>query len=119
LGGAKEIHVRVACPPIIAPCFYGIDMSTVDELFAPQFLRGGELTTQIQDDMARALEADSLRYLPVDAIARAIGIGEQRLCQACITGQYPTPYGQKLYQIALDNQGRQPGGRTYEAAAVP
>ncbi len=118
LGGAKEIHVRVACPPIIAPCFYGIDMSTVDELFAPQFLRGGELTREVQDEMARSLEADSLRYLPVSAIARAIGISDQQLCQACITGQYPTPYGQKLYQIALDNQGR-PGGRTYEAAATP
>ena len=39
----KEIHVRVACPPIISPCFYGIDMSTVSELFAPQFLQGGPL----------------------------------------------------------------------------
>ena len=39
-GGAREIHVRVACPPIIAPCFYGIDMSTINELFAPQFLEG-------------------------------------------------------------------------------
>ena len=40
-GGAAEIHVRVACPPIIAPCFYGIDMSTIDELFAPAFLPDG------------------------------------------------------------------------------
>ena len=39
-GGAREIHVRVACPPIIAPCFYGIDMSTVRELFAPRFMQG-------------------------------------------------------------------------------
>src|SRR5438477_2219264 len=39
-GGAKEIHVRVACPPIIAPCFYGIDMSTVKELFAPRYMKG-------------------------------------------------------------------------------
>src|SRR4029078_12186435 len=37
-GGAAEVHVRVACPPIIAPCFYGIDMSTVGELFAPQHM---------------------------------------------------------------------------------
>ena len=41
VGRAKEIHVRVACPPIIAPCFYGIDMSTVSELFAPRFMQGG------------------------------------------------------------------------------
>ena len=39
-GGAREIHVRIACPPIIAPCFYGIDMSTVRELFAPRFMAG-------------------------------------------------------------------------------
>ena len=68
----KEIHVRVACPPIVAPCFYGIDMSTVDELFAPKFLRGRALTDEVQAEMAAALGADSLRYLPVESIARAI-----------------------------------------------
>ena len=41
VGRAKEIHVRVACPPIIAPCFYGIDMSTISELFAPRFMQRG------------------------------------------------------------------------------
>src|SRR5438874_715419 len=45
-GGAKEIHVRVACPPIIAPCFYGIDMSTVAELYAPKFMRGKIITLE-------------------------------------------------------------------------
>ncbi len=53
LGGVREIHVRVACPPIIAPCFYGIDMSTVGELFAPPFLHGGQLTEESQVEMAR------------------------------------------------------------------
>ncbi len=55
LGGPREIHVRVACPPIVAPCFYGIDMSTVDELFAPHFLRGGALTDEAagRDGQAR------------------------------------------------------------------
>ena len=43
-GGAREIHVRVACPPIVAPCFYGIDMSTVRELFAPRFMKGSRPT---------------------------------------------------------------------------
>ena len=73
LGLPKEIHVRVACPPIIAPCFYGIDMSTVSELFAPQFLQGEPLTPAIEAKMAARLGADSLRYLPVEAVARAIG----------------------------------------------
>jgi amidophosphoribosyltransferase len=103
-GGAAEIHVRVACPPIIAPCFYGIDMSTISELFAPKFMEDGELTDEVQDEMARTLGADSLRYLPVDSVARAIGLASDSLCQACITGNYPTPHGQRLYQIALDER---------------
>ncbi|MEX2173018.1 MAG: amidophosphoribosyltransferase [Pirellulaceae bacterium] len=115
LGGAKEIHVRVACPPILAPCFYGIDMSTVDELFAPKMLRGREMSAEVEAEMAAALGADSLRYLPVDSIARALGKPESSLCQACITGQYPTPHGQKLYQIALENVGQTDcARRTYE-----
>lgn len=115
LGGAKEIHVRVACPPIVAPCFYGIDMSTVDELFAPKILRGRELTDEVQAEMADALGADSLRYLPVESIARAIDLPTSSLCRACITGRYPTEHGQKLYQIALDNVGRSDcSRRTYE-----
>ena len=52
-GGAREIHVRVACPPIVAPCFYGIDMSTVKELFAPRFMHGSRPTTEEQYAMAR------------------------------------------------------------------
>jgi len=115
LGGAKEIHVRVACPPIVAPCFYGIDMSTVDELFAPKFLKGRPLTDEVQTEMADALGADSLRYLPVESIARAINLPSNRLCQACITGRYPTPHGQTLYQIALENVGKADAARrTYE-----
>ena len=113
-GGAKEIHVRVACPPIIAPCFYGIDMSTIGELFAPPFLPDGQLTHEAQREMAKKLGADSLRYLPVEAIARAIGFDDDQLCRACITGEYPTPYGQKLYQIALQN-GDARVGRTYDS----
>ncbi len=112
-GGAKEIHVRVACPPIIAPCFYGIDMSTVDELFAPKFLEGGELTEEAQRKMAAELGCDSLRYLPVSAIARSIQLEQDQLCQACITGNYPTECGQRLYGIALKNTGL-PQIRTYE-----
>jgi len=106
LGGAKEIHVRVACPPIVAPCFYGIDMPTVDDLFAPKFLKGGPLTDEVPAAMAKQLGADSLRYLPVEAIARAIDLPGSQLCQACITGKYPTKRGQELYQIDLKDSGK-------------
>lgn len=117
-GGAKEIHVRVACPPIIAPCFYGIDMSTISELFAPKFIGPEGFTDETQERMAQVLEADTLRYLPIDAIARAIGLPVEALCRACVTGEYPTAVGQRLYQIALDRKNAPVGGRTYEAAGV-
>ncbi|MBA3313217.1 MAG: amidophosphoribosyltransferase [Planctomycetaceae bacterium] len=116
-GRAREVHVRVACPPIIAPCFYGIDMSTIGELFAPKFMSDGELTSEIEEEMAAALGADSLRYLPVSAIARAVGMAGDGLCQACITGEYPTPAGRHLYQLAIDKSrsGQEANGRTYDA----
>lgn len=102
-GGAKEIHVRVACPPIVAPCFYGIDMSTIKQLFAPNFYPPGEpLTDEIQDEMARVLGCDSLRFLPVESLSKAIGIPQDGLCQACVSGNYPTPAGQRLYQLDRD-----------------
>lgn len=120
VGGAKEIHVRVACPPIIAPCFYGIDMSTIDQLIGPKyFSTEGHLTDESQQRLADDLGADSLRYLPVDAIARAIGKPAEHLCQACVTGKYPTECGQHLYQIALDNRGTKVDTqRTYEQLAA-
>ena len=114
LGLAKEIHVRIACPPIVAPCFYGIDMSTIGELFAPPFLREGVLTEEAQVEMASRLGADSLRYLPVESVARSIGMPSDALCQACLTGHYPTPAGERLYQIALGHDPRSGASRTYE-----
>jgi amidophosphoribosyltransferase len=119
LGRAREIHVRVACPPIVAPCFYGIDMSTIGELFAPRFLQGGPMTEAVQAEMAASLGADSLRYLPVESIARAIAFDSDQLCQACITGEYPSPAGQELYQIALANAKVVGSKRTYESETVP
>ncbi|MBN2024326.1 MAG: amidophosphoribosyltransferase [Pirellulales bacterium] len=119
LGRAREIHVRVACPPIVSPCFYGIDMSTISELFAPAYLQGGPLTEEVERKMAADLGADSLRYLPVESVARAIGLDADRLCRACITGVYPTPCGQKLARKAQENYLAGVAGRTYESAASP
>lgn len=126
VGRAKEIHVRIACPPIIAPCFYGIDMSTVSELFAPRFMNEDRPREEVFAEMAQELGADSLRYLPIDSIARALNRPADELCRACITGRYPTPHGQKLYEIALSNaesgvaadaNGCEPR-RTYEEPAA-
>jgi amidophosphoribosyltransferase len=121
-GGAREIHLRVACPPIIAPCFYGIDMSRRDELFATQFADqpDGTVSIEAQRRMAKELGADSLRYLPVEAIARSVTFSSDQLCRACITGHYPSIAGQRLYQIDVAESG-QPSGpgrvRAYELAS--
>jgi amidophosphoribosyltransferase len=117
VGRAREVHVRVACPPIIGPCFYGIDMSTIDELFAPNFMEGTHITPEAEREMARAIGADSLRYLPIEAIARCVDLERHSLCQACVDGIYPTEAGERLYQIALGNSGVIDAGvgRTYEA----
>jgi len=120
VGRAKEIHVRVACPPIVAPCFYGIDMSTIGELFAPRFQKEGQSAESMFAAMAAELGADSLRYLPVESIARAVEKPAEDLCRACITGEYPTPWGRRLYGIALDknDKGQDTGPqRTYEAVS--
>jgi amidophosphoribosyltransferase len=76
-------------------------MSTIDELFAPRFIRPDRSVDEMHMAMARELGADSLRYLPVESIARAVERPVEELCQACITGRYPTPCGQQLYDIAL------------------
>ena len=70
--------------------------------------------------MARELGADSLRYLPVDSIARSVSLAPDRLCRACITGEYPTDTGRDLYQIecnplAADARSRL---RAYETAVA-
>ena len=110
--GAKEVHVRVSCPPIVSPCFYGIDMSTSGELFAPQFTTAdytGVPTPAMHADMAHALGLNSLRYLSVHDVATALHTTEHTLCTGCITGCYPTPCGQQLAQEAVAA-----GERAYE-----
>ncbi|MFP6692233.1 MAG: amidophosphoribosyltransferase, partial [Pirellulales bacterium] len=114
LGQASEIHVRVASPPIIAPCFYGIDMSRLNELFAPKFINGDPITSETETKMAEDVGADSLRYLPVESIARAIGKDADQLCQACITGNYPTEHGQRLYEIERSKPRERATSRAYE-----
>ncbi|MCJ2520781.1 MAG: amidophosphoribosyltransferase [Candidatus Thermoplasmatota archaeon] len=78
--GAKEIHVRIGCPPIRAPCYLGIDMKTRD-----QFAANGRTVEQIRD----SLGADSLEYLTIEGLVRAISMSEEDLCLGCLTAVYP------------------------------
>ncbi len=116
-GMAREVHVRVACPPVVAPCTYGIDMSTVKELFVPRFFNRsirGDLSEEDFSQLASDLGATSLRYLTIESLLRGIGYPKEDLCLACLTGEYPTPWGERLYQIALEERNQTLAGRTYE-----
>jgi amidophosphoribosyltransferase len=80
--GATEIHMRVTSPPIRWPCFYGIDMSTRQELVA------SDLTVA---EVREFIGADSLAYLSLDALVEATGSGKGDFCRACFDGHYPIP----------------------------
>ncbi len=121
-GKAKEIHVRITCPPIMAPCCYGIDMASIAELYAPQFAErvyDGMLPKKITDRMAKDVGADTLMYMPVESIPRCIGLPREALCMACITGKYPTPCGRSMYRVArqMFHEGKE--GRAYESNKPP
>ncbi|MFC7250886.1 amidophosphoribosyltransferase [Halomicroarcula sp. GCM10025324] len=78
--GAEEVHVRIGSPPIVSPCYMGIDMASREELIA-----AGQSVEDIRDE----IEADSLSYLSIDAIAAALGESRADLCLGCVTGEYP------------------------------
>ncbi|HIH62214.1 MAG TPA: amidophosphoribosyltransferase [Methanobacteriales archaeon] len=80
--GAREIHLRIGCPPITSPCYYGIAMATKEELLA-----SNRTIEQIRD----ILGVDSLGYLSIKSLVEAIGISKEDLCTGCLDGEYPTP----------------------------
>ncbi|HLE61910.1 MAG TPA: amidophosphoribosyltransferase, partial [Pyrinomonadaceae bacterium] len=79
--GAKEIHVRISCPPTISPCYYGIDTPNKSELIAAQMS---------VDEICSFIEADSLGYLSLQGMIEAIGIDADAACVACWNENYPT-----------------------------
>lgn len=79
--GATEVHVRISCPPTISPCYYGVDTPTRTELIA---------ASQSVEEIRRYLEADSLGYLSLEGLRRALGDTDKKFCTSCYTGSYPT-----------------------------
>ncbi len=81
--GAKEVHVRVSCPPHRNPCVYGIDFPDRNKLMA---------ANNSVDEIRRYLNADSLAYLTQDGMVKATGLPRESFCMACYDGSYPVPY---------------------------
>ena len=116
-GRIRQLHLRVASPPILGPCFYGIDMSTVSELFAPKCLKRvyrGVLPEEQATKMAQAVNADSLKYLPINSLPGCIGLPEEELCLACLNHHYPTSAGKCLYRRSIRRARNNDHRRAYE-----
>lgn len=95
--GAAEVHVRISSPPVLWPCFYGIDFATRAELIAPG------LTI---DEICRSIGADSLGYVSLAGLVAATGIPRDRLCMACFDGHYPVhiPENSMVRALGKDDQ---------------
>src|SRR5580692_4584280 len=80
--GAKEVHMRISCPPTISPCYYGVDTPSKNQLIA---------ANKSVDEIREYIGADSLAYLSLEGLRRAAGEGDEKVyCTGCYTGKYPT-----------------------------
>jgi amidophosphoribosyltransferase len=79
--GASEVHVRISSPPVVSPCFYGIDLASEDEMIAAH---------AAVDDVRAAIGATSLAYLSLEGLQAATRRPADALCRACLTREYPT-----------------------------
>ena len=94
--GAKEVHMRVSCPPLRFPCFYGIDFPTKKELIA-----SGHSVDEIRDFMG----LDSLEYLSLEGMLKSMLLPEEEFCTACFSGKYPTVIPKNLSKEILEKRG--------------
>ncbi|HKY31429.1 MAG TPA: amidophosphoribosyltransferase [Candidatus Polarisedimenticolia bacterium] len=95
--GAKEVHMRISCPPTIGPCYYGVDTPLRSELIA---------ATHSVEEIRKHVRADSLAYLSLEGMMRAVGASEG-FCTACYTNKYPIEFPrEKVLQIGLFDKAR-------------
>jgi len=92
-GGAREIHMRVCAPPICYPCFFGVDMATRWELIAAQ---------KTIPEIREYIDADSLGFLSIDGLIKAMALPKEIFCLACFTGEYPVPVQLEMDKLALE-----------------
>jgi amidophosphoribosyltransferase len=94
--GVKEIHLLVSCPPHRFPCYYGIDFPSSKELIA---------ANRNIEDIRRFLDLDSLHYLSMDGLLRAIDIPKEQLCLSCFNGKYPLCLEKEFSKGWLERNG--------------
>lgn len=92
--GATEVHMRICAPPIAWPCFFGVDMATRRELIAAR---------KSIEEIREWVGADSLGYLSLDGLVRAIDVPNEKFCVACLTGNYPVPVQLEMDKLALES----------------
>lgn len=90
--GAKEVHVRITCPPIKHPCFFGVDMPTYEELIA---------NNMKIPEIQQFAGADSLGYLSLEGLIEATGLKKDNFCLACFNGEYPLKIDGQKGKLAL------------------
>jgi len=97
--GAKEVHMRISSPPLLHPCYYGIDMATEKEFMASH---------KTLEDIRKSLKVDSVRYLSIDGLIEAIGESKDKFCFACFNGDYPVPIPDsiKFDKYSIDREDR-------------
>ncbi|MGD0298541.1 MAG: amidophosphoribosyltransferase [Bryobacteraceae bacterium] len=95
--GATEVHMRISCPPTISPCFYGVDTPRENELIA---------ANHSIDEIREFVEADSLAYLSLDSLRRAVADDHKQYCYACYTRDYPTELVQIEELVAAKGRRR-------------
>jgi amidophosphoribosyltransferase len=103
--GAREVHVRVSCPPHMNPCVYGIDFPDRSKLMA---------ANHSLEEIRQYLKADSVRYLSLEGMVQAIRRTQDSLCLACYNGDYPVPYDPNLDKQIMERR-RQRSPRLVEA----
>ena len=81
--GAKEVHMRISCPPTISPCYYGVDTPNKSELIA---------SSHTVEEIRKYIEADSLAYLSMKGMLEAVAAEPNEFCTACYTGKYPLDF---------------------------